>query len=144
VSVEPKDERGARPRGRLFWASAVAGWAIIGWGVRGALHHHVDTRPTQLARFVLDGVVLHDVVFAPLVLAGGVVLAKVVPGRWRAAVQAGLFVSGCTALFAWPEVRDYARVLHNPSSLPHDYTANLLIVVAAVWAAALVVSLARR
>ena len=42
------------------------------------------------------------------------------------------------------KVRDYARILHNPSSLPHDYTANLLVVVAAVWAGALVITLVRR
>ena len=40
-------------RGPLFWASAAAGWALILWGVRGALHHRIDTRPAQLARFLL-------------------------------------------------------------------------------------------
>lgn len=131
-------------RGPLFWVSAAAGWALIGWGVRGALHHHVDTRPTQLTRFVIDGVVLHDFVFAPLVLLAAVAVARTVRGRWRAPIQGALFVSGCAALFAWPEVRDYARVIHNPSSLPHDYTANLLVVVAAVWSGALVIALVRR
>jgi len=42
-------------RGWLFWGSAAAGWAVILWGVRGALHHHVDTRPGQLVRFLLGG-----------------------------------------------------------------------------------------
>ena len=47
------------------------------------------------------------------------------------------------ALFAWPEVRDYARINHNPSSLPHNYAANLggvvavvlVVTVGAVWLA---------
>ena len=131
-------------RGPLFWVSAAAGWAVIAWGVRGALHHHIDTRPAELGRFFVGGVVVHDLVFVPLVLAGGVVLGRTVRGRWRAPVQAALIISGCAALFAWPEVRDYARVLHNPSSLPHNYTANLLVVVVAVWIGTAAVALARR
>ena len=131
-------------RGPLFWVSAAAGWAVIAWGVRGALHHHIDTRPAELGRFFVVGVVVHDLVFVPLVLAGGVVLGRTVRGRWRAPVQAALIISGCAALFAWPEVRDYARVLHNPSSLPHNYTANLLVVVVAVWIGTAAVALARR
>ena len=131
-------------RGPLFWVSAAAGWAVIAWGVRGALHHHIDTRPAELGRFFVVGVVVHDLVFVPLVLAGGVVLGRTVRGRWRAPVQAALIISGCAVLFAWPEVRDYARVLHNPSSLPHNYTANLLVVVVAVWIGTAAVALARR
>jgi len=131
-------------RGPLFWASAVAGWALIGWGVRGALHHHIDTRPAELARFFFGGVVLHDLVLVPLVLIAGVVLGRTVRGRRKAPVQAALIISGCAALFAWPEVRDYAHVLHNPSSLPHNYTADLLVVVAVVWAGTAVVALVRR
>jgi len=132
-------------RGLLFWASAAAGWGLILWGVRGALHHHIDTRPAELTRFFIGGAVIHDVIFAPVVLGVGVLIARLVPGRWRAPVQAALLISGCAALFAWPEVRDYARVNHNPTSLPHNYTANLLVVVLAVWlATALVAVVAHR
>ena len=119
-------------RGPLFWGSAAAGWGIIGWGLRGALHHEVDTRPAELARFFIGGAVLHDVLFAPLVLGAGVLLSRAVRGRWRALVQAAGIICGCAALFAWPEVRDYARINHNPSSLPHNYSANLILVVAVV------------
>jgi hypothetical protein len=130
AAVDPG--RPGHRRGALFWVSATAGWAIIGWGVRGALHHHLDTRPGELTRFFVGGAVVHDLLFAPFVLAAGVALSRVVHGRWRAAVQAGAIICGCTALFAWPEVRDYARVNHNPSSLPHNYTANLLVVLVVV------------
>jgi hypothetical protein len=131
--------------GRLFWASAAAGWALILWGARGALHHHIDTRPAELLRFFIGGAVIHDLIFAPVVLGVGVLIARLVSGRWRAPVQAALLISGCAALFAWPEVRDYARVNHNPTSLPPNYTANLIVVVLAVWlATALVAVVAHR
>jgi hypothetical protein len=121
-----------RYRGAAFWISSVAGWAIIGWGLRGVLHHQIDTRPAELLRFFTVGVLTHDLLFAPLVLAAGLAVARAVPGRWRALVQAGLIISGVVALFAYPEVRGYARVLHNPTSLPHNYAAHLAAVVTAV------------
>jgi hypothetical protein len=128
-------------RGRLFWASAAAGWAIILWGVRGALHHRIDTRPGQLARFLLGGALAHDLVLAPLVLLAGAALARAVRGRWRAPLQAALFVSGTLLLFTYPALRGYGRVLHNPTTLPHDYAANLAVVIGAVLAGTAVVAI---
>jgi len=112
--------------------------------VRGVLRHHIDTRPADLARFFIAGPLAHDLLFAPLVLAIGVIVARLVPARVRAPVQAALVISGCAALFAWPEVRDYARVNHNPSSLPHDYIANLLVVIAVVVVVTGVATVLRR
>jgi len=123
----------AERRGAGFWISAAVGWAIIGWGIRGALHHHIDTRPRQLVDFFVGGALVHDLLFAPLVLILGLLVARLVPGRWRAPVQTAAIISGCLALFAWPEIRDYAKVNHNPTSLPYNYTANLAVVVAVVW-----------
>lgn len=129
----PNDGHLPPRRGWLFWTSAAAGWALIAWGVRGALHHRIDTRPGQLARFFVGGALIHDLLFAPLVLLAGVAVGHLAPRRWRAYVQAALLVSGLLVLFTLPEVRDYARILHNPTSLPHNYTANLLWVVGVVW-----------
>ena len=81
---------------------------------------------------------VHDLLWAPLILLGGVVVSRLVPARIRAATQAVLFVVGCAALVAWPEVRDYARVLHNPTSLPRNYAASLAVVAASVMALTLV------
>jgi hypothetical protein len=137
----------APQRGPLFWASAAAGWALILWGVRGALHHRIDTRPPQLVGFLLGGALAHDLVLAPLVLLGGVLLARTVGGRWRAPVQAALFIAGTLLLFTYPALRGYGRALHNPTSLPHDYAANLLLVIGGVVvavAAAAILSASRR
>jgi hypothetical protein len=119
-------------RGALFWLTAAAGWAVILWGVRGALHHHIDTRPDQLVRFLLGGALVHDLVLAPAVLVVGVLIARRVGGRWRAPLQSALFISATLALFTYPQLRGYGRVLHNPTSLPHNYATNLAVVVAAV------------
>jgi hypothetical protein len=134
-------------RGPLFWGSAAAGWALILWGLRGALHHHIDTRPGQLARFLLGGALAHDLVLAPAVLLTGVGLARAVRGRWRAPAQAALFISGTLTLFTYPELRGYGHTLRNPTSLPHNYASNLAVVVAAVvigTAAVALISASRR
>ena len=70
--------------------------------------------------------------FAPLVVGLGVLVGRVVAGRWRAPVQAVLIVSGVLALFAYPLVRGFGRAAHNPTSLPRDYGSNLVVVVAFV------------
>ncbi len=129
-------EQVERRAGPLFWVSAAAGWAVIAWGLRGIFEHSLDTRPANLARFVVGGALLHDLFVAPLLLIAGVLLARSVPGRARAVVQGALAISGIVALFSYPLVRAYGLATNNPTSLPHNYTANLLVVLGVVWAVA--------
>lgn len=129
------------PRGPLFWSSAAVGWALIVWGVRGALHHDLHTRPGQLARFLLGGALAHDLLLAPAVLGVGVVLARTVRNRWRAPIQVALFIGGTLLLYSYPLVRGYGRVLRNPTSLPHDYATNLVVVLLAVVVGTAVVAI---
>ena len=121
--------------GPVFWASAAAGWAVIGFGLRGIFQHSLDTRPANLATFVVGGALIHDLVVAPLVIVAGVAVARAVPGRARSAVQAALVVTAVVALFSYPLVRAYGLAAHNPTSLPHNYATNLLVVLGVVWAA---------
>lgn len=129
-------------RGPWFWASAAVGWALILWGVRGALHHAIDTRPGQLARFLLGGALAHDLILAPVTLVVGGLIARRVHGRWRTPLQAGLFISAVLVLFAYPLLRGYGRVLNNPTSLPHNYAVNLAVVLVAVVVVTAAVALA--
>jgi glucan phosphoethanolaminetransferase (alkaline phosphatase superfamily) len=132
VPSGPKHLAGAR-----FWVTAAAGWAVMGYGLRGLLHHHGDTQPTELAKFVVGGALLHDLVAAPVVLLLGVAVSRAVPASVRAVVQSALIVTASVLLFSYPLVRNYARVLHNPSSLPHNYTAGVAVVLGVVWSVAL-------
>jgi hypothetical protein len=135
--------REVRRAGPLFWIAAAAGWAVIGFGLRGIFQHSLDTRPANLAKFVVGGALLHDLVVAPLVILAGVGVARAVPRRGRAVVQGALVVSGVLALFSYPLVRGYGLATNNPTSLPHNYTANLLVVLGVVWAIAALLVLRR-
>lgn len=125
-----------RPAGPRFWISAAVGWAVIGWGVYGIFSNSLDTRPANLATFVVGGALLHDLLVAPVLILVGVLIARAVPARVRGPVQAALVVSGIVALFSWPLVRAYGLAANNPTSLPHNYGLNLLIVLGVVWAVA--------
>ena len=98
TSVQSADHRA----GPLFWASAAAGWVVIGFGLWGIFSNRLDTRPANLAKFVVGGALLHDLLFAPLVLLAAVGLARVVPGRARSTVLAALFVTGALAALLVP------------------------------------------
>ncbi len=135
ATLQPTPDEDHRA-GPLFWISAGVGWAVIAWGLRGVFQHSLDTRPANLARFVVGGALLHDLIVAPLVIVAGVLVARAVPGRARAVVQGALAVSGMVALFSYPLVRAYGLAANNPTSLPHNYGLNLVVVLGLVWAAA--------
>ncbi len=123
---------GSTDRGPVFWVGAAAGWALIAWGVLGVVRHRVDTRPADLVRFVVGGIVIHDLMVVPLALVVALVVARTVPRQPRRWVQAALVVAAPLALLAYPLVRGYGRIPGNPSVLPHDYATNLVIVLASV------------
>jgi hypothetical protein len=134
VSKDPGGD--GHPSGPLFWISTAIGWVVIGVGLRGIFVNNIDTRPSNLARFVVGGALLHDLLVAPVVIVLGVIVARSVPGRARATVQGALVVTAVVALFSYPLVRAYGLATNNPTSEPHNYALNLMIVLGVVWAVA--------
>jgi hypothetical protein len=132
------------PGGRLFWAALAAGWALMAYGMAGAVANTRDTDPANLARWFLGAAVAHDAVLAPATCLAGAVLSRLVPARFRAPVQAGLIVAGVVTLFAFPLVRAYGLRPDNPTVVFRHYGPSLALVLAgvglvtaglAVWAA---------
>lgn len=119
-------------QGRAFWVGAALGWAGIAWGLAGIVRQRVDTRPGDLVRFVVGGIVLHDAVAVPLALVVALALARALPGPIRRWVQAGLVIVAVLALFSYPLVRNYGAIPGNPTVLPYNYATNLALVCLAV------------
>ncbi|WP_199484839.1 hypothetical protein [Actinomadura craniellae] len=111
-----------------------AGIALIGVGAAGLLAHAADTRPAAWAVWFAGAALVHDLLLVPAVLAVGAATTWI-PGPYRRPVQAGLAIGGTVALVALPVVLGYGRRPDNPSVLPLDYGANLLLVLALVAAA---------
>ena len=121
--------------GAVFWIGLAIGGAVMAFGVRGALMDSRATHPTELVRWVIGADLVHDLLFAPLVIAGGWLVVRVVPRWWRVPVQAGLVASGVAALVGWAAWRGYGRatVPDNLTVQPLDYTTAILTVWAIVW-----------
>jgi hypothetical protein len=123
--------------GATFWIGLVIGGAVMAFGIRGVLMQSAATRPAELARYVIGADLLHDLLFAPIVIALGWVVVRLVPRAWSVPVQAGLVASGVVALVGWAAWRGYghATVPDNPTVQPLDYTTAILTVWGIVWVA---------
>lgn len=119
---------GASTRG--LWIGIALGAPIVALGIVDALGDAGRTKPAELARWVVGGVVVVDLVVVPLALAVGRVLRHRAPVRWALAASATILVVG------WPFVRGYGRQPANPSLLPRDYGMGVAVAMATVWAAA--------
>jgi hypothetical protein len=129
--------------GPRFWVGVAAGWAIIAFGVHSAFRTAVASRPGHSIVPLLLLAVGNDLLLAPLVIALGLALRRVVrPGPVVGPVVAAALISVLVTAFTWPEIRHYGKDPALASSLQTlDYTTGLLTVIGAVWAgAALVVA----
>lgn len=133
---EPVPDGPARPRGRWFWPCAVAGWALIAFGLRGVSQTARDTHPASFAVWFAGSALVHDLVLAPLVLAAGVLVARAVPALVRAWVQGALVTSALVAAGSFPWVAGLGDRAGNASALPGSYGFGLAVVLAVVWLAA--------
>ena len=137
MNEQPDDELGRR-----FWICAVLGLGIVGFGIAGLLRNVHGPALQSWAKLIAGGLVLHDGIALPLVALLAAVLVRLLPARPRAPLQGALVVSAIVALVAFPVVSGKGRLANNPSLLPSDhYGANLLGVLAVVWAVALVLAL---
>jgi hypothetical protein len=122
---------------KAFIVGLAAGLPVMGWGVYGLFVDGSRTHPGLWIRWFAGGGLVHDLLVAPAVLLVGAVVARYVPGRFRAPVQAALIPSAVITLVATPFVAGWGRIPSNPSALLHDYVRNLVIVLAGIWSACL-------
>ncbi len=125
--------------GVTFWIAFVIGAGVMAYGIRGLVTDLEDSS-VEVAKWVIGADLLHDLVLAPIAVAVGWTINRIVPSRWRAPLQAGLAATGVTLLLGWPGWRGYGRHLvpDNPSVQPLDYTTAILTVLAVIWTAALI------
>ena len=116
------------------WLFLVPGFAAVAFGAVGLLRDDRVPLPAWLAWFVGSALV-HDLVIAPLVIAVGALLARVLPRAARPPVVVGLVVSGVLTLVALPFILDLGTS-REPGFLPLDYGRNLLLLIAGVMAVA--------
>lgn len=129
--------------GPVFWVGVVVGWSGIAFGLWSALSHSGATRPVGLGVYVVGLALVHDMVLAPVTLAAAAGVRRVAPRAARGLVLGALVVSATVTLFAYPFVRGFGEQPDNPSLLPRDAVAGLLLVLSVVWAMAAALMLRR-
>ncbi len=117
--------------GLRFWICAVVGLGLVGFGLGGLLTADLLGSASSWAIFFFGGLLVHDLVFAPLVVGASAALLFVTGRRVRPVVQATAIVVGVVTLVSLPVVLGEGRLAGNPSLLPHDYGRNLALVVGA-------------
>ncbi len=111
------------------------GIPIIAYGVRGVWVDSARTHPFELARWVVGGALVHDLVVVPVVLALGVAVRWVVSDdQVRRVLRFGFIVSAPLSLLAWPFIRGYGRRPAVPSLLPRNYLMGLVVYLTITWA----------
>ncbi|MGI8667686.1 MAG: hypothetical protein ACR2N4_16950 [Jatrophihabitans sp.] len=123
------------------------GVAAIGYGAVRILTDAKDTKPLALIKWLIGALLVHDVLIAPVVIGIGWLLARYVPDRARAFVQAGLVTGGLISaigvLLIWRQGKTSARSL---ALLQQNYLGNLLLllaIVAACYLACYLISVSR-
>lgn len=128
-------ETHADEHGRAFWVGLAIGTAVMAWGVRLYLEATPDlARRASFVRWVVGLDLAHDLVLAPVVLGIGLLVARVVPPRLRAVVQAGLIMSGFVVLVGLLPLAGSANT-DNATIQPLDYGPSVLVVLTGIWVA---------
>jgi hypothetical protein len=109
--------------GRLVLAAAsVPAGAYALWLL---LHSATDQWPALLT-WLIGGVVLHDLVLAPVLLAVGLAAHRL-PAYLRAPAAVGLVVWGSVTLFAVPVLGRFGALDDNPTLLDRPYLVTWLV-----------------
>ena len=106
-----------------------------------------DNPPVIIIRILvwaLVGVVLHDLVFAPLCVALGFAGRRLIPGKWWPPVTVGAF---CTVVLVFLAIPVYGKPGMRPDNmtvLDRNYPLGLWISLTIVWACVPLYYLAKR
>jgi hypothetical protein len=109
----------------------VVGVLVIAFGAYVLVTTVRPNRIGGLATWLLGAVVLHDAILSPFVVAVGLLLRR--SGRTLRAwalvvVQAVVVLGSVLAFVVLPEIAAKAHGQKNPTVLPFDYGARLLVV----------------
>src|SRR3954471_10591460 len=88
----------------------------------------------RIVVWALVGVVLHDLVFAPVCVALGFAARRLIPGKWWPPIAVAAFCSVVLGFLAIPVYGKPGMRPDNMTVLDRNYPVGLWISLAAVWA----------
>lgn len=124
-----------RPLDRMLLARrafAVAGLALLAYGVAQLFLVVAWPDLVLLAAWLVGALVVHDGLLSPLVLAAGAALDRWLPARGRRYVQLALLTGAVVAVVALPMIYLEGSQPPEKAILLQDYGLNLTLVLAVV------------
>ncbi|WP_426566220.1 hypothetical protein ACPPVT_06615 [Angustibacter sp. McL0619] len=109
------------------------GIGAMGWAAWLVLSGGVVTPPVPMATWLAAVLIAHDLVLAPIVVALGWLVARIVPAKARSSVAVAFLVCGSVVLMSaplWLGQLLGQLPTGNPSVDPLDYRRNVLLVTA--------------
>jgi hypothetical protein len=122
--------------GTGFWVAAAIGAAAMGVGVWTALTRAGAVHPVEFAAYVLGAVLVHDLIVAPATLLVGTLVVRRAPRTARGIAAGAIAATAVLTAFALPVVFRWGAQSDNPSMLPRNGAAGLVLTLAVVWAVA--------
>jgi hypothetical protein len=120
----------------------VVGVLVVAFGAYVLVTTVRPNRIWGLATWLIGAVVLHDAILSPFVVAVGLLLRRTgrTLGVWAlVVVQTAVVLGSVLALVVLPEIAARRHGQKNPTVLPFDYGARLLLVEAALLLVVVVV-----
>jgi hypothetical protein len=121
--------------GAGFWIGLVLGAPVMVYGAYELVQQAGWPRAVDVAVWLGAGLLVHDLVLAPLVLVVVWAIGRVAPRALRTPLRAGVLGSALVVAVAWPALRGYGNRPDNPTIHPLAYGTAVLTALAFLWGA---------
>jgi hypothetical protein len=132
------DQDAAEIPGRGFWIGLGLGTPVMVYGAVELVRKTGWSRSLGVARWFGGGVLLHDLVLVPIVLAIVWAIGRWTPAAAHTPLRVAVLGSALVVAIGWPGLRGYGNKPDNATIHPLDYGTAVVTLLALLWGAALV------
>ena len=118
-----------------FWIGLALGTPVMVYGAYELVQQMGWPRAFDVANWLGGGLLLHDLVLVPIVLALVWAIGRIAPGLVRTPLRVGVLGSALIVAVAWPALRGYGDRPDNATVHPLDYGSAVLTALAILWGA---------
>ncbi len=123
--------------GRSFWIGLALGTPVMVYGAVELVQQAGWTRTFGVARWFGGGILLHDLVLVPIVLAVVWAIGRWTPPAVHTPLRTAVLGTALVVAVGWPALRGYGDKPDNATIHPLDYGSGVLTLLALLWGAAL-------
>ena len=118
---------------RGLWIGLAIGGPVMAYGVVELWSKVGMSRLVQTGEWLLGGLLTHDLVVAPLLIALVWIAGRTFPSRARTAIRAGVLATILVVAIGAPALLGYGNRPDNPTVHPLGYPTAALTSIAIVW-----------